>query len=67
MQNDFETPIFKKHPSIYELKQKLYDMGAIYASMSGSGSSVYAFFKDKPQLGNHFGNHFVWISTPNDI
>ena len=38
MINDFETPIFKKHPQINDIKQQLYELGAVYASMSGSGS-----------------------------
>jgi 4-diphosphocytidyl-2-C-methyl-D-erythritol kinase len=38
----------------------LYDAGAVYASMSGSGSTVYALFKAKPSLGNSFpSNYFV--------
>jgi len=43
--NDFENPIFKKYPEIREVKESLYDMGAIYASMSGSGSAVYGIFE----------------------
>lgn len=45
--NDFETTVFDKYPRIKAIKQTLYDMGAVYASMSGSGSSVYALF-DRP-------------------
>lgn len=60
MKNDFELPIFKKYPEICEIKEQLYKLGAVYASMSGSGSSVFGFFKEKPQLGNQFKNHFVW-------
>ncbi len=42
--NDFESSVFKKHPLIAEYKQNLYDQGALYASMSGSGSSVFGLF-----------------------
>lgn len=42
--NDFEKSVFAKYPEIACIKDKLYDMGAIYASMSGSGSSVYGIF-----------------------
>lgn len=42
--NDFELPVFSVHPEIKQLKQFLYDLGAEYASMSGSGSSLYAFY-----------------------
>lgn len=43
--NDFEKSVFALHPEIAAVKQRLYDMGAVYASMSGSGSAVYAFFR----------------------
>ena len=42
--NDFEKSVFVKYPEIAAIKDKLYDLGAIYASMSGSGSSVYGIF-----------------------
>jgi len=48
--NDFEVPIFKSHPVIGELKNVLYEKGALYASMSGSGASVYGIFKDKIRM-----------------
>ncbi len=45
--NDFENVIFERHHEIKEIKNKLYEAGAFYASMSGSGSVVFAFFEDK--------------------
>lgn len=42
--NDFEESVFPQFPAIAALKQQLYDRGALYASMSGSGSSVYGLF-----------------------
>lgn len=45
--NDFEEHIFKAHPKIEELKEYLYNIGAIYASMSGSGAAVYGIFNKK--------------------
>ena len=42
--NDFEAPIFEAHPILSELKNYLYQQGAIYASMSGSGSSLFGIF-----------------------
>ncbi len=48
--NDFEKSIFKKYPEIEKLKQELYDKGAIYASLSGSGSAVFGIFKNKPEI-----------------
>jgi 4-diphosphocytidyl-2-C-methyl-D-erythritol kinase len=46
--NDFEKTIFQKYPQIKNIKQALYNAGAIYSSMSGSGSSVYGIFLQKP-------------------
>lgn len=42
--NDFEAPVFKAHPTIKEIKESLYKLGALYAAMSGSGSTVYGIF-----------------------
>lgn len=47
--NDFETTVFPKHPVIAEIKKRLLDAGAYYASMSGSGSTVFGFFKNDPE------------------
>ena len=47
MKNDFEDSVFQKYPEIAAIKDKLYDMGAIYASMSGSGSSVFGIFREQ--------------------
>ena len=43
--NDFERSVFPLHPEIAALKQEFYDSGAVYASMSGSGSAVFALFE----------------------
>lgn len=45
--NDFETPIFKAYPQLASIKQTLIEKGALYASMSGSGSTVYGIFTDE--------------------
>lgn len=42
--NDFEIPVFAQHPVLSDIKMQLYNQGAIYASMSGSGSSIYGIF-----------------------
>ena len=52
--NDFEKPVFEKHPEIKNIKDKLYDAGAMYASMSGSGSAVYGIFNSKETLSLSF-------------
>jgi 4-diphosphocytidyl-2C-methyl-D-erythritol 2-phosphate synthase len=59
--NDFEKSVFAQHPEIGEAKNKLYEAGAIYASMSGSGSSLFGIFNapiDKPEL--IFPDYFIW-------
>lgn len=50
--NDFENVIFKSFPEIKQLKEKLYQSGAVYASMSGSGSAVYGIFSTVPDIQN---------------
>lgn len=60
MKNDFEPPVFEKYPQICRIKQQLYDLGAVYASMSGSGSSLFGFFHSEPDLKGMFKDHFVW-------
>jgi 4-diphosphocytidyl-2-C-methyl-D-erythritol kinase len=44
--NDFEMHIFAKYPLLKQIKDKLYAKGALYASMSGSGSALYGLFED---------------------
>jgi len=60
IKNDFEETIFAKHPEIKKIKEKLYSLGAVYSSMSGSGSSVYGIFETKTDLKREFPNCFVW-------
>ena len=45
--NDFEASVFPNHPELAAIKQTLYDMGALYAAMSGSGSTLFGIF-DRP-------------------
>lgn len=46
--NDFEAPIFALHPELAAIKQSLYDAGAVYAAMSGSGSALFGIFREQP-------------------
>lgn len=46
VKNDFEESVFALHPEIAEVKRMLVDAGAVYASMSGSGSAVFGLFDD---------------------
>jgi len=60
LKNDFEQSVFQKFPKINSIKDMLYDAGALYASMSGSGSSVFGIF-DKPiDLTHHFPGAVYW-------
>ena len=58
--NDFEVPIFKKYPAINAIKQQLYQHGAVYASMSGSGSAVFGIFDHEASLQVHFPGCDYW-------
>ncbi len=60
VENDFEKNIFENHPILPQIKKKLYDLGAQYASMSGSGSTLYGIFGQEPNPANNFQNSTVW-------
>lgn len=47
--NDFEEPVFKMHPELGAIKEQLYALGAEFALMSGSGSTLFGIFKDEPK------------------
>lgn len=64
LQNDFEQPVFGQYPAIGNIKRRLYQNGAVYASMSGSGSSVYGLFKED-MTDRDFGfprDYFCFVS-----
>lgn len=58
LQNDFEIPVFNRYPEIKNLKDKLYQAGALYASMSGSGSSVFGIFRKEETISLTFPAHY---------
>lgn len=58
IKNDFEKNIFPNHPTIAAVKEKLVEMGARYASMSGSGSSVFGIFDHPMNIAHSFPNCF---------
>ncbi len=61
--NDFELSVFEQKPEISMVKEMLYKLGALYASMSGSGAASYGIFQAKPEISKNFPAHFfTWVS-----
>jgi 4-diphosphocytidyl-2-C-methyl-D-erythritol kinase len=59
--NDFEGALFPNYPILKDIKQKLIDLGAVYAAMSGSGSTLLGIFEEMPNLKSHFpSNYLIW-------
>ncbi len=63
MVNDFEKVVFSEYPIIEQVKAELYKLGASFASMSGSGSTVFGIFREKPKRSGLLNDMFVHIST----
>ncbi len=61
--NDFEPSVFLAHPELAAIKSKLYQSGAFYASMSGSGSSIFGLFDQKPILPSWPSTHSVFEAS----
>ena len=59
VKNDFEPHIFVAHPAIAELKKVMLEAGALYASMSGSGSAVFGIFENRPKLSINSNNYLI--------
>lgn len=60
VKNDFEEKLLLKYPTIAEVKETLYQSGAVYASMTGSGSTVYGIFEQESDLKSSFPNFAMW-------
>lgn len=63
MKNDFEKSVFAAHPLMERIKEQLYEIGAVYASMSGSGSSFFGIFKEEQEVEKikaQFPGMFCW-------
>jgi len=59
LKNDFEEAVFTAHPSLQKIKQQLYHAGAVYAAMSGSGSTIFGIFESNVGFsGNIFGEKY---------
>lgn len=60
--NDFEKSVFAIHPKIGSIKQRLYDLGAVYAAMSGSGSALFGLFREPVDAEGLFGGEGVYAA-----
>jgi 4-diphosphocytidyl-2-C-methyl-D-erythritol kinase len=60
VKNDFEENLLLKYPTIAAVKATLYQAGAVYASMTGSGSTVYGIFEQESDLKSSFPNFAMW-------
>ena len=65
IKNQFEVPVFRKHPLLKVIKEELYSIGAEYASMTGSGSAIFGLFRSVPEIPGQFKDYFIfreWLS-----
>jgi 4-diphosphocytidyl-2-C-methyl-D-erythritol kinase len=61
--NDFEEPVFRKYPLLKEIKERLYGAGAVYAAMSGSGSTLFGLFEGQlPDFKSIYPSYFIYSS-----
>ncbi len=63
LENDFEQSVFAQHPEIGQVKERLYEMGAVYSAMTGSGSAVFGLFRQPVELESSFPNTFTRTIT----
>lgn len=60
LKNDFEETVFENYPALRDIKIRLYDHGAVYASMSGTGSTVFGIFDEEPGIAGQFSPALTW-------
>ena len=63
LKNDFEQSVFTIHPEIGEIKERLYELGAAYSAMTGSGSAVFGLFRQPIDVAAHFPTMFARLLT----
>jgi 4-diphosphocytidyl-2-C-methyl-D-erythritol kinase len=59
LKNDFEKTVFASYPAIAAVKERLYEAGAVYASMSGSGATIYGIFEQERDVRGQFPPEYV--------
>lgn len=64
LKNDFENAVFEEYPEVAAIKKTFYDNGAVYASMSGSGSTVYGIFNQSQTLSFNFPEQYFVYTEP---
>ena len=60
VKNDFETTVFAKYPAIRKVKEELYNRGALYASMTGSGAGVFGIFPKGDVVLDTLQGNIIW-------
>lgn len=65
--NDFEQSVFESYTELEEIKQKMYDSGALFSSMSGSGSTIFGIFESEPNIKKFNQYGFVWTKILDGI
>ena len=63
--NDFEDALFSKYPEFKRIKNRMYSSGAVYSSLSGSGSAIYGIFRNKINPVDIFPNELCWFGKLN--
>ena len=58
--NDFEQYVFKLYPEAEDIKKSFYRAGAVYSSMSGSGSTVYGIFREKTEIPERIKSWIIY-------
>jgi 4-diphosphocytidyl-2-C-methyl-D-erythritol kinase len=64
LKNDFEKPIFHLYPAIKDIKETMFEKGAVYAAMTGTGSTVYGIFPHETNPGFSFPENYISVILP---
>jgi len=67
LHNNFEEEVFKHYPEIELLKNRLYDLGAVYSAMTGSGAAVFGIFEMEIDVKDDFLDYYIWYGKGMNI